>query len=64
MCQQVDEVCFESFDSLMTLRRAQDLKCTKDLSMYPSERSLNTLELLYGEAISRADLDGMLVYQC
>ena len=27
--------------------------------MYPSERSLNTLELLYGEAISRADLDGL-----
>ena len=43
----------------MTLRRAQDLKCTKDMSMYPSERSLNTLELLYGEAISRADLDGL-----
>jgi hypothetical protein len=57
--KQVDEVCFEAFDTLMTLRRAQDLKSTKDLRMYPSCESLNTLELLYGEAVSRADLDGL-----
>ena len=27
--------------------------------MYPTADSLNTLELLYGEAVSRADLDGL-----
>lgn len=31
---------------------------TKQLDMYPPADSLNMLELLYGEAISRADLDG------
>ena len=56
---QVDEVCFEAFDMLMTLRRAMDLQSTKDLRMYPTAESLNTLELLYGEAVSRADLDGL-----
>ena len=57
--KQVDEVCFASFDGLMTLRRAQDLRSTKDLCMYPTVEALNTLELLYGEAVSRADLDGL-----
>ena len=57
--KQVDEVCFEAFDSLMTLRRSTDLQSTKDLRMYPTTESLNTLELLYGEAVSRADLDGL-----
>lgn len=42
----------------MSLRRAIDLKSTKSFDMYPSAESLNTLELLYGEAISIADLDG------
>jgi hypothetical protein len=56
--KQVDAVCFEAIDCVMALRRAVDLKSTKDLNMYPSSESLNKVELLYGEAISRVDLDG------
>ena len=56
--KQVEEVCFSAIDNVMALRRAVDLKSTKELDMYPSAESLNMVELLYGEAISRADLDG------
>jgi len=56
--KQVEEVCFSAIDRIMALRRAVDLKSTKELEMYPSAESLNKVELLYGEAISRADLDG------
>jgi hypothetical protein len=55
---QVDAACFEAIDCVMALRRAMDLKSTKDLNMYPTSESLNKVELLYGEAISRIDLDG------
>lgn len=55
---QVDAECFEAIDCVMALRRAIDLKSTKDLNMYPTSGSLNKVELLYGEAISRIDLDG------
>ncbi len=56
--KQVEELCFESIDAIMALRRSTDLRSTKDLDLYPSAESLNKLELLYGEAISRADMDG------
>lgn len=55
----VSEQCFEAIDHVMHLRWAPDLLSTKELEMYPSAESLNTVELLYGEAISRADLDGV-----
>jgi hypothetical protein len=58
--KQVEEICFEAIDGVMTLRRAQDMASTKKLSMYPSAASLNKLELLYGEAITRPDMDGTL----
>eukprot|EP01034_Spumella_vulgaris_P034753 gene34753-42863_t len=58
--KQVDELCFSSIDAIMALKRATDLKSTKELDLYPSAESLNKLELLYGEAISRADMDGTL----
>ena len=58
--KQVEEICFEAIDSIMTLRRAKDLRSTKELDMYPPADSLSTLELLYGEAISKADMDGTL----
>ena len=57
--KQVDEECFASFDGLLTLRSAPDLRSTRDLAMYPTTASVATLELLYGEAVSRADLDGL-----
>ncbi len=58
---QVEEICFQSIDKVMALRRAIDLKSTKDLCLYPSSDSLNKLELLYGEAISRVDIDGSII---
>ena len=36
-----------------------DLLSTKEMEMYPTAAALNAVELLYGEAISRADLDGV-----
>jgi len=59
--KQVEEICFRGVEAIMSLRRAVDLQSTKDLDMYPSAASLSKLELLYGEAISRADLDGISV---
>ena len=56
--KQVDEVCFEALEKIMDLRRAMELQPTKDFEMYPSTPSLNKMELLYGEAISKEDLDG------
>eukprot|EP00605_Chrysophyceae_sp_TOSAG23-4_P000396 GSChrysophyteH1.ASY1.ANO1.452.1 assembled CDS len=56
--KQVELICFDAIDNLMSLRWAQDMQSTKDLSMYPPADSLNKVELLYGEAISRSDLDG------
>lgn len=55
---QVDELCFSGIDSIMSLRRAADLRSTKELNMYPSAEALGKIELLYGEGISRADMDG------
>lgn len=57
---QVSESCFEAIDKLMALKSAVDLKVIKDLSIFPEINGLNELELLYGEAISRIDLDGAL----
>jgi hypothetical protein len=56
--KQVEEITFSAVESVMNLRRAPDLKSTKQLSLFPSASALNTLELLYGEAISIADMDG------
>ena len=56
--KQVEELTFSAVDSVMSLRRAPDLLSTKTFSLYPSAEALNNLELLYGEAISIADLDG------
>ncbi|RYY83231.1 hypothetical protein EON63_11720 [archaeon] len=57
---QVDMMCYSAIDKLMALCLAQDLYTTKSLDMYPTIESLNKLELLYGEAISRTDMDGTL----
>jgi hypothetical protein len=54
--KQVDSLCFEAIEKIMELRRSTDLKSTKELSMYPSAASLNKMELLYGEAISKGKL--------
>eukprot|EP01040_Poterioochromonas_malhamensis_P007088 gene7088-7654_t len=58
--QQVDEICFIAIDLLMNLITLKDMKTSKLLNIYPLMESLNKLELLYGEAISRADMDGTL----
>lgn len=58
--KQVEEICFLAMDSLMTLRRMEDMKTAKQLDVFPTAEALNKLELLYGEAISRADMDGSL----
>jgi len=58
--KQVEEICFVAIDRIMILRRAQDMDSTKKLDMYPPAESLNKLELLYGEAITRPDMDGTL----
>jgi hypothetical protein len=57
---QVEEVCFQAVDSLMILKRAEYLKSSKALDIFPSSEALNKLELLYGEAITRSDMDGTL----
>lgn len=56
--KQVDQVCFEALEKIMELRRATELQQTKELTMYPSAESLNKMELLYGEAISKEDIEG------
>lgn len=56
--RQVEEVCFSAVDAVMALRRAPTLRATKELDLYPSAEALSKVELLYGEAVSRADLDG------
>lgn len=57
---QVEDICFKAVDSLMALKRAEDLKTSKQLDIFPSSEALNKLELLYGEAITRSDMDGTL----
>lgn len=58
--QQVEVICFEGIAHLMALKGAEDLRSTKLLDMYPTTESLQKLEVLYGEAITRADMDGTL----
>jgi hypothetical protein len=58
--KQVEEICFSAIDAIMTLRRSMDMVSTKKLDMYPTAESLSKLELLYGEAITRPDMDGTL----
>jgi hypothetical protein len=58
--KQVDVLCFQGIDLLMNCLRVTDLKTSKLYNIYPSAESLNKLELLYGEAITRADMDGTL----
>ena len=55
----VSQQCFDAIDHVMHLRWAPDLLSTKEMEMYPTAAALNAVELLYGEAISRADLDGV-----
>jgi hypothetical protein len=56
--KQVEIKCFDAIDNIMSLRWAPNLLSTKELDLYPLADSLNKVELLYGEAISRTDLDG------
>jgi len=56
--KQVEIKCFDAIDNIMSLRWAPNLLSTKELDLYPPADSLNKVELLYGEAISRSDLDG------
>jgi hypothetical protein len=56
--KQVDSVCFSAFESLMGLFLAEDLHTTKEFSLYPDADALNKFEILYGEAISKEDIDG------
>ncbi len=55
----VSQQCFDAIDHVMHLKWATDLLSTKEMEMYPAAAALNAVELLYGEAISRADLDGV-----
>lgn len=57
--KQVDEICFVGLDMLTSLIRAENLVVTKQLDLYPPQPSLDKLELLYGEAISRQDIVGI-----
>jgi hypothetical protein len=56
--KQVDLECFEAIDKLMNLRTCPDIKTTKELDCYPSPEAIQKLELLYGDALSKEDLDG------
>lgn len=56
--KQVDTICFSAFESLMGLLLAEDMYTTKEFSLYPDAESLNKFEILYGEAISKEDIDG------
>jgi hypothetical protein len=42
----------------MSLRTCPDIKTTKELDCYPSPEAIQKLELLYGDALSKEDLDG------
>ena len=55
----MSQQCFDAIDHVMHLKWATDLLSTKEMEMYPAAAALNAVELLYGEAISRADLDGV-----
>ena len=57
---QVSESCFEAIDKVMSLKSSSDLKTTRDMALFPQVNGLNELELLYGEAVSRIDLNGTL----
>lgn len=59
--KQVDTICFSAFESLMGLHLAEDLHTTKEFSLYPDAEALNKFEILYGEAISKEDIDGKRV---
>jgi hypothetical protein len=56
--RQVDEITFSSIDRLMQLKRCPDLKSAKAYNIFPTAESLEMLDLLYGDAISRVDIDG------
>lgn len=56
--KQVEEICFDAIDGIMNLKRATDMETAKKLDMFPTAAALNELELLYGETISRTDMDG------
>lgn len=56
--KQVEEICFDAIDGIMNLKRSMDMETAKKLDMFPSSEALNELELLYGETISRTDMDG------
>eukprot|EP01039_Chlorochromonas_danica_P008534 gene8534-9407_t len=58
--QQVEELAFQAVDALLSLKRCQDLRAAKLFDIFPTQPALLKLELLYGEAISRADMDGTL----
>jgi hypothetical protein len=58
--RQVDINCFNGIDLLMSLLVLKDMKTSKAFNIYPLADSLNKIELLYGEAISRTDMDGTL----
>eukprot|EP01041_Mallomonas_annulata_P002089 gene2089-4084_t len=57
--RQASEECFDAIDKLMAIRRAVDLRSTKDFEMYPTHTALNQVELLYGDAVKRSDIDGI-----
>jgi len=56
--KQVEESCFLAIDQLNNLNTVLDLKKTKDYNLYPTAESLQKLELLYGETITRTDING------
>lgn len=55
---QVEEQCFDGLEALLSLRRGVDMRSLKSYQIFPSQSALIRMEQLYGEAISRQDLDG------
>lgn len=55
--------CYDGVDKLIELLRVSDLLSAKKLDLFPSTESLESIELLFGEAVSLEDLEGKPSHQ-
>jgi hypothetical protein len=55
---QIDAVCFDGIDKLTSLLRVEDFATCKKLDYFPAYESLEKIEILFGESISRVDITG------
>lgn len=53
--------CFETLQQIATIRTMPDLATAKEMDQFPSAVALRLVELLYGETVSLADLEGKAV---